>query len=121
MFHEDVVESPPPTGKAGLNPRGLMGDVVRQKRRHIQICVHVWNNPSTVKHQEVLRQSLDCKDTGAPLDVWRYCKSRAAIWCGKAPICWSTGGTTTQEAEERKDGKRKAVERSCVHLMVLSA
>lgn len=35
-----------------------MGDVVRRKSRHIQICVYAWNNPSTVNPHEVLRQSL---------------------------------------------------------------
>ncbi len=47
--------------RGGAEPRWLMGDVVRQKSRHIQMCVYAWNNPSTIKRREVLRQSQTAK------------------------------------------------------------
>lgn len=54
-FRGDAVES---LQEGGAGPRWLMGDVVRRRSRHIQICVYAWNNPSTVNPHEVLRQSL---------------------------------------------------------------
>lgn len=41
-----------------------MGDVVRQKSRYFQICIC-----TEVQHGEVLRQSLDCNYTRAPVGV----------------------------------------------------
>lgn len=92
-------------------PRWLMGDVVRRKSRHTQICV--WEKKtSTVKQRRVLRQSLNCNKNRAPLFSLVFLKalqsrwSWAVVWWGKDAICWSTAGITTQEEEKRKRARK---------------
>lgn len=119
-IHGDAAES----SRRWAEPRWLMGDVVRRRSRHIQMCVKYSLHSKTTR---CFKAESDCKDTRAPCDVRCYQKlaqsylSWAVVWWGEAPICWSTGGITTQEEKERTGRKKKGGREVLYSLVFLNA
>lgn len=100
-IHGNAAES----SRRWAEPRWLMGDVVRRRSRHIQMCVEYSLHSKTTRS---FKAESDCKDTRAPCDVWCYQKwpsnTWAELWFGEGRLP-SAGWLVELQTRKKRSGQ----------------